>query len=281
MIELHGITWIPYHGALVPDMAPHIEIDLSDQDIRFLLKNSGAYFLRWNSRFDQTGESAFWHVIKNRPSDLAELSKNTRNQVRKGLKNCRTERIDPTQLARTGYEVYRKAMESYQTDLPVWGPDDFLRHLEKISRDTNVEFWGTWDHMDRLIGYSQNKIQNDTCNYQVIKHDPEFLGLYGGYALIFSMNEHYLNERKMLYVNDGARQIRHETGVQEFLVKKFKFRKAFSTLHVVYAPRIGMAVRLFFPFRSALEWLPGAPARKLKAVLSQEEIRRSCIAPNP
>ncbi len=223
MIIRRGLEWIPYHGALVPDAAPHLELDLGAQDVQFLLKESGAWFLRWSSHFDMDKETAYWHVIKDGPCSLEKLSKNTRNQVRKGLKSCTVGRLQLTDLTTSGYAVYRRAMESYNTDLEILTPREFQDQLAGLTQDDTYEFWGVHDLRGELIAYAQNKIQNDSCNYQVIKLDPSHLKLYSSYALIFQMNDHYLNERKMLYINDGARSIRHDTGVQDFLIQKFKF----------------------------------------------------------
>ncbi len=277
MMECNGIKWHHYHGALVPDVAPHIAHNPTGQDQKFLLKKSKAYFLRWHSSFDTKQETAFWHVIKSAPCNLQELSKNTRNQVRKGLKNCTIRRVCPSQLAEAGYEVYRKAMESYETDLRIMEKIEFQNILKEMALLKDYEFWGAWDLEDHLVAYAQNKIQDHSCNYQVIKLDPKYLKLYAGYALIYSMNLHYLNERKVLYVNDGAKSIRHDTGVQNFLIQKFRFRKAYSHLHVSYVPLIGIAIRILYPFRSIIEQIPISLTRKISVLLYQEEICRSYV----
>jgi len=274
MIEHNGTNWIIYHGALVPDVSPHIEHGITDQDIRFLLRTSHAYFLRWHTKFDMPRETAYWHVIKNGHCDLQELSKNTRNQVRKGLNNCTVRMCTAADLSHAGYEVYRKAMENYKSDLRIWTATEFCENLTALSSDDAYDFWGVWNNAGNLVAYAQNKIKDNCCNYQVIKLDPHHLHLYSGYALIFEMNCYYLNKMGLLYVNDGARSIRHNTGVQDFLIKKFRFRKAYSHLHIAYNYKIGSAVRVLFPFRSIIERIPGSLTKKASALLGQEEIHR-------
>ena len=49
-------------------------------------------------------------------------------------------------------------------------------------------------------------------------------------SLIRSLIKQYLNENNFRYVNDGAKSMSHDTNIQEFLIKKFKFRKAYCQL---------------------------------------------------
>jgi len=90
------------------------------------------------------------------------------------------------------------------------------------------------------------------------------------------MNNHYLNQRKLRYVNDGARSISHFTQVQDFLIDKFKFRKAYSRLLVAYNPQVGLGVRFLYPFRSAVFKLRGSLVEKAGVLLRQAEIVRGC-----
>jgi len=63
------------------------------------------------------------------------------------------------------------------------------------------------------------------------------------------MNEYYLKEHQFAYVNDGFRSILHDTSIQEFLIKKFGFRKVYLKLHIQYHPLFGIFMKLAFPFR--------------------------------
>ena len=91
------------------------------------------------------------------------------------------------------------------------------------------------------------------------------------------MNEYYLKEMNFDYINDGARSISHETNIQEFLIKKFKFRKAYCKLNVIYNLRIGFLVKLLYSFRLVLKLLNFEPFTKLNILLDQEKIRRSYV----
>ena len=116
MVNYKGINWKLYQGALIPDVLPHIEIDLSENEAKELLKATNAYFVRWIDEWDRDG-GEFWYVIKDEREDLTKYSSNMRNQIRKGLKNCKVEKVSKTFLAENGYYVYKEAFKRYKTFL--------------------------------------------------------------------------------------------------------------------------------------------------------------------
>ena len=89
------------------------------------------------------------------------------------------------------------------------------------------------------------------------------------------MNQYYLNDRKFRYVNDGARSISHDTNIQSFLIQKFRFRKAYCRLHIVYSKRVKLLISLIYPFRLLIRCFRIGVFLKLNILIKQEEIRRS------
>jgi hypothetical protein len=90
------------------------------------------------------------------------------------------------------------------------------------------------------------------------------------------MNNYYLAEQKLRYVTDGTKSISHQTNIQEFLINKFKFRKAYCYLHIKYQPFFGLAVSCLFPFRKFFSVFNVSLFRSINSILLQEEIRRNC-----
>ena len=89
------------------------------------------------------------------------------------------------------------------------------------------------------------------------------------------MNKYYLQDKGFKYVHDGARSISHDTSIHTFLVKKFKFRKAYCHLHVIYKREVKLAVTVLYPFRNILKKLDQNIINKISVLLKQEEIRKS------
>lgn len=268
---INGVSWRLYQGALLPDAASHIDVSISKEQAREAMRTSGAYFIRYTDRWDSSpGE--FWYVIKDHYGDIEELSSKTRNQVRKALKNCRIEKIDATELLNHGFELYQNAFSRYSGPLDTVDRSTFEREVGEGNRR---EYFAVYTAENKMIAYGVNKIYDDVCYYDAIRLHPDHLGLYPGYALIYTMNRYYLHEKKFKYVNDGARSISHETNVQDFLISKFKFRRAYCRLNIVYRWDVAIIVRCLYPFRKWVQYCSLALCKKLFALLTQEEIRRS------
>ena len=263
-------NWKKYNGAIIPSTPPHVLVDING--IEEAVKNENVFFARWTSDFDCHEETEFWYVICDEVLDIASYSKNTRNQIRRGLKKCDVGMIDKREVKEFGFECYKAAFLRYNTHLVPNTLSQFKDELDSL--DSTWEFWGIYIE-GKMIGYCQNKVINDYCDYSTIKFHPEYLKFYPSYALFYTMNQYYLKEKNFKYVNDGARSISHETNIQSFLIQKFKFRKAYCRLNIVYNKPVGFLVRVVYPFRLFLKSLNWGPFTKLNILINQEKIRRS------
>ena len=90
------------------------------------------------------------------------------------------------------------------------------------------------------------------------------------------MNKYYLNENNFKYVNNGTRSISHQTNIHDFLIDKFKFRKAYCKMEIEYAPVFKMLINSLSFFGYFFSLIPLNIFRKLHVVLYQENIQRIC-----
>ena len=264
-------NWRKYNGAIIPLHPPHIEVKESSIKIQQIVQESNVFFARWISHFDCKKQLSFWYVIHDTPMGMNDYSTNTRNQIRKGLKNFQIKIIDRSIIEQEGYDIYTSALQQQNTFWKLKGKEPFIKDLEG-----EWEFWGIYFEAS-LIGYSQNKVTNGCCDYSTIKIDPRYKKRYPSYALFYLMNKFYLNQKKLNYVSDGARSLAHQSNVQDFLIRKFKFRKAFCYLHVVYNPKITGLINMLFPFRNIFYRINIRFFQKIGVVLKQEEIIRKQI----
>lgn len=270
-----NIVWKYYHGALVPETAPHMQIELTKKEEKELLNMSKAYFLRYISDWEKKEQSQFWYVIKDNFGGMEELSSNTRSKVRRGLKQCMVKKVSKEIIANEGYDVYHHAFDNYNTYMKPTNRETFKKDILNLSA---CDFWAVYKNdEDKMIAYSQNFIEDNSVNYATIKFHPSYLKLYSSYALFYEMNRYYLEEKHFLYVNDGARSISHDTNIQDFLIQKFKFRKAYCKLHVAYRWDIGLIVNILYPLRNIMDKVKinNKILNKILVLLRQEEIRRS------
>ena len=265
-------NWRKYQGSLIPLSPPHQLVSESNLEIADLVKSNNSHFARWTTKFDCKEKTNFWYIICDSQFDLSDYSKNTRNQIRKGLIGCRVCIVAKEIIIEQGFEIYQAAFLKYNTHSKSKNKAEFQDEL--LSFGSEWEFWGIYNE-DKIIGYCQNKITGKYCDYSTIKIHPDYFKLYPSYALFYTMNQYYLNEKKFTYVNDGARSISHNTNIQSFLIKKFKFRKAYCHVHIIYSPLLGCFVKLLFPFRRLLRVIKLNFFRKVSAILKQEEFIRN------
>jgi hypothetical protein len=262
--------WRKYNGAIIPLSPPHIEVDTAG--IEEKIKSKNVFFARWTTNFDQEEKSEFWYVICDEKLTIEEYSKNTRSKIRRGLKRCKVKLVSKDEIKQFGFTSYSKAFQRYNTDILPKNREDFEDEIDKI--DGGWHFWAIYNRDNLMIGYSQNRISENYCDYSTIKFHPDYLKLYPSYALFFTMNQYYLNEKEYKYVNDGARSMLHDTNIQSFLISKFKFRKAYCKLHVKYNPITQRVVHILFPFRIILSWVKFGLFKKVSVVLRHEYIVR-------
>jgi hypothetical protein len=271
------MVWRRHHGALIPLTMPHAIPPVPAREGLSLTVRHHAPFVRWEEGFDQLESGEWWHVIKDVSEELASLSSNTRSKVRRGLKRFVANPLPREAILSEGYDVYRAAFHRYESFEAMFNYADFRQAVEMLPAET--EFWAVRDRdSGKMVAFSENLVRDDACFFDTIWFEPGALKAYAGYVLFHEMNKHYLNDRGLRYISDGARNISHQTNVHEFLEQKFGFRRAYAKLRVMYFPGVGVAVRLLYPFR---RWFAGRPAplfQKIAVLLEQERIRRSCLA---
>jgi len=273
--KINGYYWRKHLSSLIPLSMPHVECDLSVANAKKILKQNNVHFIRWDTNFDSAGPAMWWHVIKDEKEDIAKLPKKARNQVRRGLKEFKVQVSNRGLIVSQGYTVYKETFKTYNT---IENPYSKLEFQDAIlTMPVETEFWSVEDKNNGdFVGFSENLVRDGACFYMSIWILPEAMKCYASYALFYEMNKYYLNDTKLKYVSDGSRSISHNTNVHDFLISKFGFRKAYSTLNVAYSNVLYFFIFLFFPFRQSIKKLPWRLFQKISIVLSQEEIRRSC-----
>lgn len=260
-----------YKGVLL-QLAPHIPID--EKKVNELIQKHNAHLFRWSINFDNDEITEFWHVICDKFIPIEDCKRNVRSQIKRGLKNCDVRLIDDNLLKEKGYNIYCKAFERYETREKMKSKVDYLNEIDSFTSNYKYNVWGVF-HKGELIGYSQNIIMNDYCDYNIIKINPYFLNLYSSYALFYTMNKFYLHENNFKYVNDGSRTLSHKTKIQDFLIRKFNFRKAYCELRIVYSKKLSLIISVLYPIRIFFSLLNFGIFVDINLILKQESIKRS------
>jgi len=267
--------WRKYHGAIIPWEPPHFNFNLSTEQVSNDIKIHKAFFARWTTDFDSEKKSDFWYIINDKKLSFNDYSRNTKSKINRGLKKFNVKIISKTELISQGYCVYEKALKRYAVVLKKNSEIEFVNEIKSLGN--SWQFWGVYSKKNNiLVAFSLNRIVDDYCDYSTVKLDPDYLRDYSSYVLYYSMNKYYLNENNFKYINNGTRSISHQTNIHDFLIDKFKFRKAYCNIQVVYSPFFNTLVRYLLPVRSFFSLIPLDFFRKIYVVLHQEEIRKLC-----
>ena len=266
-------------GKVISPLGPaRLDYGLSPSQARQTLKGLGGLLIRWADGFCER-PSEWYAMICDRFQDMASTPSEHRRYIRRGLGNCEIRRVDCEYFSRHAYDVYANASRRYRGDIPTVKSEQEFRHdAEQTAKFEDIIHHWVAIHQGRVIGYGvacvYGKIE---VTYTQGKLHPEYEKAYPFYALMYEMNRYYLAEQGFGYVFGGYRCTRHETQIQEFLVKKFGWRKAFSHLYMMYRWDVGLFVKVTYPFG---RWI-GRLGGRVKQLYLMEGIRRSCERESP
>lgn len=270
--------WQVYQRALIPKTPPHQSPPIKQLSSWYLLKR-GLLFARWEEEFDCGYETEWYHVIKDDVFDISKLNSNRRYKITKGKRYFYCKIIDKNDFANDIYNVTLKAFSAYPAKYrPTINKKKFIDALLN-KKEENVVYVGCFDRAkDVLCGYAELICDNDYVSYSVHKVIPEEEKRQVNASLVCGVLDYFESIDKYRYIDDGAKNIRHETNFQGYLRIYFGFRKAYGKLNIIYNPILKMVVYLLYPFKSILIKLDNFNMfHNINSVLEQERIRRSFL----
>lgn len=270
-----GKVFRPFSRLCKPLGPIAFDYSISRQGARRVMKALNVLGVLCTDGFRQAESQEWYAVISDRPLSLSEMSSKQRQHVRRGLRECEVRRLDPDYIVREGYEVFARAFERYRPPVrPPWSEAQFRQYVASAKGyDDIVHFWGAFRDK-RLIALRMVDVYGKieaTCH--MTKLHPDYLKAYPFYAMVHQMNEYYLKQEGMQYVNDGWRSMSHDTSIQSLLIDGFGFRKAYSNLHVHWGGRLSLWLKATFPLRNQI----GRLNKPLASLYTTEQIRRACI----
>ena len=264
--------WQYYKHAMIPTTAPHEEPDLTPVITGEIWKENKPLLVRWTSDWDCGYDTGWWHVIREGPFNLSDLSASSRRNIRKALRNCRVEKIETSEWVDDLWRVFNEAIERYENYEIPFDKRGFIKEWIESGKD----FWAGFDYTGRMIGFAVFELHDEWVDFQVAKYSAQCLKLRVSDAINAKTLGYYLNELGKRYVSDGERSILHKTNVQTYLIEHFCYRKAYCKLQVRYGKRLWLLVKVLYPIRKALKRLDrDKKIHKMNALLMMEDIVRS------
>jgi glycosyltransferase involved in cell wall biosynthesis len=260
-----------YHKCLLSSNPPHIV--MTRNGIRLALRLSKNYFARYTTDFDCEFETPWYYVLRDKPIKLEALNRNNRYNINRGAKYFYIQKIEfSVENIDELYRIYKKAHERY-INFKVLRKSSFINNTIK-SFESNAYYGVYYKSNNLLCGYASIQEKGNVANFNTIKIDHDYFKHGISYILIFSIANFYLIKKQFKYIHNGERSIRHDTEMQEFLIKRLEFRKAYAHLHVEYKPLFGLLVKICYPFRNIFKMLPGVLFHNVSSLLLQEQIAR-------
>lgn len=170
LFEGGGIHWRLYQGALVPASAAPCFVELSQEEAKTLLKESGAKFIRYASEPCKE-ETEWWYVVCDSYAP-DKISSNIRSKINRGNNRCSIRSINAEWLAKHGYECYFAAYNRYKNANPI--KEDIWSNNILNTVGGPFGYWGVFVE-DRLVGYCQCIVEKDQVSTNVIKYHPAYL----------------------------------------------------------------------------------------------------------
>ena len=170
-----------------------------------------------------------------------------------------------------GYVVYKAAFLKYGSKEDMMSFADFCERIERT--DDNYDCWGCRvKETGKVAAFLIAHKVGDYCEYETSKADPNYLPRYYPlYGLYYERDKYYLDEKGYKFVISGARSLTHHSNIQNFLIEKFGFRKAYCHIKITYKWWFGIVVKSLYPFR---KFIPNA---KVQAILNMEAMARNEI----
>ena len=256
-----------YRSAWRFEDVPHKERKLEEKQWRKLLKNGGL-FVRNTYAFDQKEESSFWYLIKDSFTPLEGLPSKKKVKIKKAMNLFDFQIVSKKVLYDYDFvKHYKESLDLHQEKNKQDFIDDFFYFLEQ----ENCEYWACFTKETHdFAGFAINYISDNACDYKITCILPQYHtnAFYTYYGLFYAMNEYYLGEKHFKYVTDGSRTITEHSGIQDYLIHNFNFRKAYCQLEVHYQWWMKIAVNVLYPFRRIITF------SRIKAVLNMEAMQR-------
>ncbi len=236
-------------------------------DAKKVLKKLHGFLVWWTDN-QEVDTSPWYAVIKDKYLEVDEYhSSNMRNKIRKGLKNCEIRQVEASWLGEHGYSVFKNALYTF-TKNKIPGLAAFKKKIEPTFNFSDIiHYWGIF--MDeKLVGYSVVYCyENHEANISEIRINPDYNTYRPSYALLHKLSEFYLKNQKFNYVNNGYRNLLHETNIQQLLLSDFGYRKLKVKLHRAYRFPFGIMVKTINPFKNRLTRF-----ESISAVLQLEDV---------
>lgn len=131
-----------------------------------------------------------------------------------------------------------------------------------------------------LVAYAYGVLyfNGNFFDLKVVKFDPDHQKNNISELLFYEIGRDLVLSKKVSFVFDGFKSIAHKSGIQDYLIRKFNYRKAYCNINIYYQHYFLFLLMALRPFKFIIDYLGRYffSIYKIHVILVQENIRRDC-----
>jgi hypothetical protein len=183
------------------------------------------------------GRPSYALVCRDKAYDIERLGANARSKLRRGLRRCRVERLDPAYVRAHGRRAEEDTMRRTRTR-PRHAWDAYWRAVEASS---GVEVWGAFVD-DTLAAYALGGVAAPHAEIWDSRSITDLLRHYPNNAVIYTMVRDLLSRPDIEQVCFGVEPV-EDVGSLEQFKESMGFARTPVRQHVVLHPVLGRVAR--------------------------------------
>lgn len=224
-VHRHFYLSFPYHRLVNPS---------TDELDRFSPRFYAG--LRYFGSPESPGRLSYAFICRDRQYDLDLISSNTRSKIRRGLKHCAVEQIEPKYVRACG----KAANDDTLRRIRIQEPYPWETYWQAVEKSDCVEVWGALIGKD-LVAYLVAVLAEKCCEIWVARSLSDSFRFYPNNALIFTVVRNMLSRPGIEQVWFGAESLEDVSSTDQFKLSmgfvKFPIRQR-VVLHPFLRPAL-------------------------------------------
>ena len=255
-MEFEDSYWLYYQRGLDArgDLTKSRKLGRNELKVLFRRYGRKLLYIRNVYNFDCQKETSFWYVVRDVALSPNEYrTSKLRGQIKKSLTEYDSRRVGIDEMRRGGdgvfYENWLRFPEKSRPNLE--SREEFERSLA-VQEARGAEFWiGYSVETGEAATWASVYVVDNMVYGERVRLSYKYVKNYATYGLYHVLTSYYLGERGLCYYIAGARTATSHSHVQDFLIEKMQFRKAYAGLQVPIRFPYSLVVSLLLPFRNA------------------------------
>jgi len=221
VVRVGAIHWYEVNRRFFMSAPPNFVYSPAADEIAEVFRQTRAFGLRFAAPMEALGRVSFQISCSNPQYGFETLSSNNRSKVRRGLKRCRVEKTDMAIIAAHGRRAHHDTVGRQGRD-GVLSDDGWDRFFGVAANTDGFEGWAAWVD-DELAAFLITVVFDDSVEFMLARSRSDMLNAYPNNALIFSVAEEMLVQRKLSEITFGLESLEPVGPLDQF-----KFGMGFS-----------------------------------------------------